>query len=697
MADTRLGISIEAQNRANQALGQAINDVKRLDAAVKQAKQTADGSAASNQRVGQAVTQLAAAKARLKTQTAEATRLTEGFARAQTQLTSALSSSAQALSARGGALGGFLAGAGGTGLVLGAFAGIGAAMTGLARNVADVAEESENLQAQLGLTASGVGALKTIAGDTGVSFESLSVAVHRLNVRIGEARNGNEDAAQAFKDLGVSLRDSNGNIRTTAQLAPEVARALLGIEDAGERARLSQETLGRSGNRVLRALASDFEAAEKKALELGITIEGNVKASAERADTAFDRLGRALSGFQNSVGALAAMTITPLIEQFADLAEAIAKAAKRFAESPWGRVVTGGLAFGPAGFLIPPNQGQVNEVIANARARASGADGGASGTGGDTKDVLAEQIKLIEARVALQPRLVEGAIKELEAKRDQVATARELLQVEQAISRLRGIPVPGPIGPTLPSLPSFPVTVQGTPGSHTGLVDASGKPIKLGDFTQQDMERTDQTITDARRSLEIYVETLKEQEDASKAAGATLSALGDSLFSALSLGLSRAIREAENLGDVLTAVLNSAIDQLLSVGVGAGLKAIFPFLQQGGMPVSRFQPIHAQTGMVVNGIRGIDGVGAIVGRDEAVISHTKTDSWDRILHKLDALISSRPRTDQAAPSGPMVPITFERGAIGGALFDEKRLTDIVTDRLAANIEDAVRRGRLRLA
>lgn len=617
-SDQRLGILIESQNKAHGAIGQAIDDVKRFEQALKQAKHTADGSLASNQRLGKAAVDLSVAKGKLSVATVGANRLTQQLAGSQGLLATSLTATAEAASMSAGAFGRFAASLGGVGLLAGAVAGLGVIMTGLARHTANVAEESENLQAQLGMTARGVGALKVIAGESGVNFETLSMAVNRLNVRIGEARHGNEDASKAFRQLRVSLSDANGNLKTTEQLTSEVAQALLRVIDPAERARLSMETFGRGGTRGLRALASNAEEADKKALALGITIEGNVKAAAERADEAFDSLGGAIEGFSNSIGAIAAMSINPLIEQFVKLAEAIAKAAKQWAEAMGDPAGAWGMSIGPGGFLVPSVN--VDKILEH----AGKADKPGAGTGGAGSPLI-----------------------------DNTKALEELTRASQSLfsSFTSGLPNRGKFGPELPLGTHIGMPVMDTVGvsmmdamrdQRGGIVGPSGENLgPLGQMDENKLAALAQAAEAGNEELKKFVESLGGVKTNTELANEAITDLGREFLSNLASGLASAIVQAKNLGEVLSGTIKSAAEKLLEIGIKAGLNALFPgagLLFSGGG-----RPVYAASGLVVNGVNGIDSVNARVHRGEMFVSHTDTQNLMRTVRQMDQFMKQAPQ------------------------------------------------------
>jgi hypothetical protein len=302
VADSRFGILIEALNRSQAAMREAQLGLLNLE-------KGANGAA-------RGATQLNGASAALSRTMAAVARDVQGSA-------SSLGTFATVLGSIGGPIG----------AVALTIAGLGVGMVGLARHAGIVEEEMEHLRERLGLSTGAIGALKVAASEMGLSFDSLTPGLTIFNRKIAEARLGIGDADQSFRKLGVAVRNEfTGALLSTETILSNTARKLEEIQDPAERARLAMELFGRSGGRFIAVLSQDLEALKKRAIELGVVFEGDVAIAARKADIAFDRMGTAMKGLTNSLGAIAAIKLQPLIEQLAAVAEWLAKAAKSASE-----------------------------------------------------------------------------------------------------------------------------------------------------------------------------------------------------------------------------------------------------------------------------------------------------------------------------------------------------------------------------
>ena len=104
-----------------------------------------------------------------------------------------------------------------------------------------------------------------------VSVDTITGSLTKLTKNIAAAGEGNKKMAEAFADLGVSIKDADGNLRDAEDVFYDVIDALGGIENQTERDAAAMELLGKGaqelnplilqGSDALRALGEEAEAA----------------------------------------------------------------------------------------------------------------------------------------------------------------------------------------------------------------------------------------------------------------------------------------------------------------------------------------------------------------------------------------------------------------------------------------------------
>lgn len=617
-----LGIAIEAVDRTSAATQSAKRNVDDLDKSVKKFKSSQMSLNFTNQQTPSILNQVKSALSSLG-QSMDAAGI--NAQRLKDRLATAASGLGELQPVLAALPGAFSI----VGLAIGAAA---VGLTALAKHAAEVQEQTENLQVRLGYTAEGIGALRIVASEAGVSFDAIAAGVDRLNRQVGKAREGNEEAQKSFKELGVSLEDQHGKFKTTEELTSQVAHALMQIQDPAERSRLAFETLGRGGARYLRALQFDMEESKKRALELGITLSGNLKEGAIKADQSFDRLGTAMHGLWNSLSGIAAVSIAPLIEQVASLAEVLAKAAKSAADLYAGaaKAEKDAAALAASGLVIT----QAGEVLPRQQAQAE-----AQGDFSKRKsDEFKRNLGLIVPGSVWPPPGPKMDTSALDAASG--ATKDNTRAIDELTKAVETITINGE---------TFDISKESRKGLGTGGTTISGVRVQGLGETPKGRSSTDEGVEeiflDTKKSHDALAKSIKAEGDAADNASQKGNEFSKILGSAIT-GAFQAIVESfisgvDDIGDALGHLVESMISQIAAASFSKFVLGPLGLLQgggvlmmqQGGVLGSAGNPYRAQGGIVRNGIRGVDSVHALVGRGEAYLDHTLTDMLRDFLTK----------------------------------------------------------------
>ena len=204
-------------------------------------------------------------------------------------------------------------------------------LAALTKSAATSADQIGKLALQIGVGERALSQLKFIASQTGVDFNTLTMAMQRSTRRIAEAAQGTGEAKSALKELGLNARALN-------DLAPEdqfaaMAKKLSEVTNQADQVRLAFKLFDSEGVRLLRtinATGGEFDALNTRAAQLGVVIDKSLTTKAANVNDAWDEAGQALSGVGNSLlGTFApqivavANTVTGLIVKALDLAEAM--------------------------------------------------------------------------------------------------------------------------------------------------------------------------------------------------------------------------------------------------------------------------------------------------------------------------------------------------------------------------------------
>jgi hypothetical protein len=157
----------------------------------------------------------------------------------------------------------------------------------------DLADELAKTSQKIGVQVEDLQKLRYAADLSGVSNEVLTRALGRLST---EAVKGSD----ALKKIGVSLKDSNGNTKTSAELLKETAGQISKYSDGVQKSALVTEIFGDKLARELIPLLNlgkkGIEDLANEAEQLGFILSADAAASAEEFNDNLTRLGRVTDG-----------------------------------------------------------------------------------------------------------------------------------------------------------------------------------------------------------------------------------------------------------------------------------------------------------------------------------------------------------------------------------------------------------------
>ena len=206
--------------------------------------------------------------------------------------------------------------AGAMGLITGvaSVAGLHAVTAGYAQAGDEIAKTAD----RLGIGVEALQELDYAAGRSGVASNTLHMAMQRLNRRMAEAAaGGNRNLAEMFEQLGISLRDVNGNVRTAEDVLPELAEAFRQNENASVRTRMAFAAFDSEGVQMVQMLSGGAVALQElrdEARQLGRVLSEEEAGNAEAYTDALSNFQFAATGVRNAIGAQLLPILQPLLE-----------------------------------------------------------------------------------------------------------------------------------------------------------------------------------------------------------------------------------------------------------------------------------------------------------------------------------------------------------------------------------------------
>ena len=175
-----------------------------------------------------------------------------------------------------------------------------AAIALLTKKVADQGDKWHKLSQSAGVTIETLSSLQLTAEQGGADIDMLGKGLGILNKRAYKAANGTKSFAEAFKNLGVNVRDADGNLKKSRQLFIETANGIANMENKTKRAALAQELFGNSmGQKLLPVLNQGGDAIQKqidRSEELGLVWSQDAANDAAEFNDAVTELKFAFKG-----------------------------------------------------------------------------------------------------------------------------------------------------------------------------------------------------------------------------------------------------------------------------------------------------------------------------------------------------------------------------------------------------------------
>lgn len=207
----------------------------------------------------------------------------------------------------------------------GAIGGLGVkAFAGWIQASIDAADAAAETAQTLGITMQAYQGLSFAASTAGVEQEGLTGALNKFNKTISQAAAGGKKQAAAFADIGVAVRDSNGNLKTADGLLLEVADKFAGYQDGANKAALAQDLFGKTGAKLIPLLNGGKQGITDlmtQAQRLGLVMSDEAAAAADQFNDNMTVLQGVTRGYANNLAAdlLPALnSITGLLIDVAD-------------------------------------------------------------------------------------------------------------------------------------------------------------------------------------------------------------------------------------------------------------------------------------------------------------------------------------------------------------------------------------------
>lgn len=193
----------------------------------------------------------------------------------------------------------------------GAAAGALTGIAGMAYNAAVMSDDLNTLAKQTGFTTADLQKMQYAADRMDVSMETITGGAAKMTRQL-------IDNEEKFTELGVSTRDSNGEMRSTADIFYDTIKALSGLENETLRDTLAMDIFGRSANELAGIIddgGAAFQAYGEEMEALGLVLSQETLDGLNAVNDEIDQIkAQALATFATS-GATALKALSPIISQ----------------------------------------------------------------------------------------------------------------------------------------------------------------------------------------------------------------------------------------------------------------------------------------------------------------------------------------------------------------------------------------------
>ncbi len=148
----------------------------------------------------------------------------------------------------------------------------------------EAAASLQGLAEQAGASAEALSGFAPVATISGTNMQQLAMGMYKLSKAMADMGDEMKPGSEALRFLGIRAKDTQGNLRDSAEVMNEVALKLAGFEDGAGKTAIAMQLFGESGAQLVSFLK---DLAENQDLNIRLTAD-----QIEQADAASKALGR---------------------------------------------------------------------------------------------------------------------------------------------------------------------------------------------------------------------------------------------------------------------------------------------------------------------------------------------------------------------------------------------------------------------
>lgn len=201
---------------------------------------------------------------------------------------------------------------------------------GMIKSSIDAGDKIQKLNQRLGVSTEFLSEMRHVTELTGVSFNTLTMALQRSTRRIAEAAQGTGEAKNALKELGLSASALN-NLSPDRQFEI-LAQALSEVDNQADKVRLSMKLFDSEGVSLLQTMeggAASIGKMREEARKLGLTLSKSQVDSMAAANDAMARFKAQATALGNALASGLAPIMSDVFEWMAKTTPVVMNAAAK--------------------------------------------------------------------------------------------------------------------------------------------------------------------------------------------------------------------------------------------------------------------------------------------------------------------------------------------------------------------------------
>lgn len=210
-----------------------------------------------------------------------------------------------------------------------AFVGIGKTLTNATMDTSKLADDLLTLSSTTGLTTDTLQELNYAQELLDVSTDTVTGSMTKLFKTMNSAADGSKGAQEAFSALGISIKDSSGQMKSQEEVFWEAIDALGKIENETQRDAMAMDLFGKSAkelNPLIEAGSEGFKQLAQEAHDVGYVMSGETLDAFGALDDNVQRLKNGVQGVQQSFGQVLLPLLTDLSGEGVTLLQDFSKA-----------------------------------------------------------------------------------------------------------------------------------------------------------------------------------------------------------------------------------------------------------------------------------------------------------------------------------------------------------------------------------